>query len=96
MLRRARAILAGCAGFALDERRDEALAAALEALAARLGVADGDAVLDACERSPLPGGALYLPWNMGLDHHATLSPVMYRWAAGTSNSGTSARTSRSG
>lgn len=32
--------------------------------------------------SPLPSGALYVPWNLGIEHHAALSPVMYRWAAG--------------
>ena len=31
--------------------------------------------------SPLASGALYVPWNSG-EAHATLAPVMYRWAIG--------------
>jgi len=32
--------------------------------------------------SPLPGGAMYVPWNLGADHHQSLAPVMYQWAGG--------------
>jgi adenine/guanine/hypoxanthine permease len=32
--------------------------------------------------SPLPGGALYLPWDLGEAHHAALAPIVYQWAAG--------------
>ena len=62
VLRRARALLAERAGLALDERRDDALASALTALAVRLAPSGQqpslDGALDACERAPLPGGPL--------------------------------------
>lgn len=57
-LKRARELLAEHAGFALDERKDDALLGALEALAARLGLPDAASALDDCERSPRPGGPL--------------------------------------
>jgi AGZA family xanthine/uracil permease-like MFS transporter len=32
--------------------------------------------------SPLPGGALYFPWDLGENFHSTLAPIVYQWAAG--------------
>jgi AGZA family xanthine/uracil permease-like MFS transporter len=32
--------------------------------------------------SPLPGGALYVPWDLGREFHSALAPIVYQWAAG--------------
>jgi AGZA family xanthine/uracil permease-like MFS transporter len=38
--------------------------------------------------SPLPSGAMYVPWDLGkdaltgVDYNITLAPIMYRWAIG--------------
>jgi AGZA family xanthine/uracil permease-like MFS transporter len=38
--------------------------------------------------SPLPSGAMYVPWDLGsdptgkVDYNVTLAPIMFRWAIG--------------